>query len=348
MRRRRQRGSGTWYFDRASKVWIARYPLGGGKYVRRRCATETLARQELDNLARLHNRDIATGTLDDYLAQWISTKVDVRESTRVSYATHINKHISPLLGGIQVARLRPSDVRRLVADRLAHGLAPATVRRVHSTLHAALEQGVRDRSLADNVARGIGLPRVEEHLVEAMTPADADAIRGAVEGTYLEPLIELLLGSGMRLGEALGLNQGDLHLDEGYVTVRVSKTRQRAVDISDDAADALRHHLTTLKVRGKAEPVFWGIRGAAKRRRLRGTTVSHAFPKMLTAAGLDRLNVHGTRHGAASLLLAGGASMKEVSEQLGHKSVSTTDHYYAHIARSRLRDNVRLLNRRKA
>ena len=350
MPRRRHRGEGAVIHDRTHKRWVARFPLGHGHYIKKYCRTELAAKQELEQLRRQYSGDYdpATGTLDDYLAQWLRTLVNVRESTRVSYAGHINNHISPLLGGIQVARLRPADVRRLVADRVGAGLSPATVRRIHSTLHAALGQGVRERALSDNVAHGIPLPQVERPLIEAMSPDDADAIRAAVKDTYLEALVEVLLGSGLRVGEVLGLNQGDLRLDAGQVIVRISKTKQRAVDISDDAVEALRAHLIGLRVRGKDEPVFWGQRGAAKRRRLRQQTVSHAFPRMLEQAGLQRLNVHGTRHGAASLLLAGGASMKEVSEQLGHKSVRTTDEFYAHIARGKLRENVKMLNRRKA
>jgi site-specific recombinase XerD len=319
--------------------------LGGGKYVKRRCATETQARQELDALSRLHNRDIATGSLDDYLAQWILTKHDVRESTRVSYAAHINNHISPLLGGIPVARLRPADVRRLVQDRLAAGLSPATVRRIHSTLHAALAQGVGERTLVENAASYVKLPRVEREPVQAMTEDMAERITEVTRETFLGPLTELLLGSGMRLGEALGLDQSDLHLEEGFVLVRRSKTKVRAVPVSDDAVNALRRQLTLVPRRGPNEPVFFAPRGTG---RLSQATVSHAFPRMLMAAGLPRMHIHLLRHGSASLLLSRGASMKEVAEQLGHATITTTDRFYAHIAVERLRDNVKLLNRRKA
>jgi integrase len=344
-RRRRHRGSGTYYQEKATKVWIARFPLGGGRFAKRRCATETLARQELERLGRLHNRDIATGTLDDYLAQWISTKVDVRASTRVSYAAHINNHISPLLGGIPVARLRSSDVRRLVAGRLDAGLSPATVRRIHSTLHAALAQGVRDRTLPENVASFVSLPKTEERLVEAMTETDAERIRDAVHGTFLEPLVELLLGSGLRLGEALGLDQGDVN--GNVLMVRRTKGHKRAVVISDDAAETLRRHIASQRVRGKDEPVFGSIRKDGSGR-LSPSTAIHAFQRYLEAAGLPKMRLHDLRHGAATLMVAQGVHLKVVAAQLGHSSTATTDKFYAHIAPSSLQEAVNLLNRKKA
>jgi len=346
-RRRAHRGDGSAYKDRTLNRWVAKFPLGGGKYVKHYAPTELAARQELEQLRRLHasDHDTASGTLDAYLAQWLRSLVNVRESTKVSYAAHVNNHISPLLGGIPVARLRPSDVRRLVSARLAAGLSPSTVRRIHSTLHAALAQGVQERALTDNAAHGIPLPRVEEHLIEAMTEDDADRIREAVDGTFLEPLVELLLGSGLRLGEALGLDQGDVN--GNVLMVRRTKTRKRAVVISDDAEQALWRHIAAAKVRGPNVPVFASIRKDGSGR-LSPSSAYHAFQRLLREAGLPPMRLHDLRHGAASMMVAQGVHMKVVADQLGHRSVQTTDRFYAHVAPSSLQEAVRLLNRRKS
>jgi integrase len=176
-----------------------------------------------------------------------------------------------------------------------------------------------------------------------MSDATADQILEATRGTFLGPLTELLLGSGMRLGEALGLDQGDLHLDASFVVVRVTKTRVRAIPISDDAAEALRKHVASVKRRGPDEPVFFAPRSGG---RLSGATVSHAFPKMLTRAGLPRLTPHGLRHGAATLMVAKGVPMRHVAEQLGHKNPALTARVYAHVLPEAQKEAVRLLNRR--
>lgn len=317
-----------------------------GKKVR--AATEQLAKVELERLQRAYSSDVdpASGSLDRYLEAWLRDHgPSVRPSTRVSYEGHVRMHISPLLGGIPVARLRTSDVRRLIADRIAAGLSPASVHRIHATLRAALAQGVKERALADNVALGVPLPRVHREPVKAMTDEDADRVLAAARGTFLEALVELLLGSGLRLGEALGLDQGDVHLDESYVTVRRSKTKVKATLISDDAVEALRRHIARLKRRGPSEPVFVGPRTGD---RLSTPTVSHAFPRLLERAGLERLTPHGLRHGAATLMLAAGADMKTIQEQLGHESMTTTHRVYAHVAPARRRSAVQLLNRKRS
>jgi integrase len=349
-RRRRRRGEGSVFYSKADGAWIARYSLGvrDGRRVGRkvRAATEAEARAELERLHRAYGNDVAPArdTLDAYLEQWLRDHgPSVRPSTRVSYEGHVRMHISPLLGGIPVARLRTSDVRRLIADRLAVGLSPATVRRIHATLHVALAQGVDDRSLPDNAAAGVPLPKVPERRVEAMTEDRANAVRDALHGTFIGDLVELLLGSGMRLGEALGLDQGDLHLDEGFVLVRVTKTTPRAVRISDDAVTALRRQLARNKRRGAGEPVFVGPRSGE---RITASTVTHAMPRMLEDAGLPRLTPHGLRHGVATMMVARGVHMRAVADQLGHRNPSMTAKVYAHVTPEALKDAVQLLNRR--
>ena len=174
-----------------------------------------------------------------------------------------------------------------------------------------------------------------------MTEDRADQIRDAVKDTFLDNLTELLLGSGLRLGEALGLDQGDVA--DGVVIVRRSKTRIRAVNVSADAADALRREIASAPRRGPREPVFFGPRTGD---RMRADTVTHAFPRLLTAAGLPRMTPHGLRHGAATILLTKGAPMKVIQEQLGHASMQTTSRVYAHVIPELQREAAQLLNRR--
>lgn len=350
MPRRRRRGEGSVFEDRINGVWVARVSLGvrEGKRVGRKVTAPTrkAAERELDRLLRAYSQggDPATMTLDAYLSDWLGSHgPSVRESTRTSYEGHIRLHISPLLGGIIVARLRPADVERLIADRLGTGLAPASVQRIITTLRIALQAAVRKRSLPDNVAALVDLPRVPDRAVKAMTDDELDAIEDATRETFLGPVVSLLRGSGMRLGEALGLDQGDLHLESGFVTVRRTKTRIRAVAVSDDAAASLRQHLATVPRLGANEPVFFAPRGGG---RLSVATVSHALPRMLSAAGLPRITPHGLRHGAATVMVARGVPMRHVAEQLGHRNPALTAKVYAHVLPESQREAVKHLQRR--
>ncbi|PZR64181.1 MAG: hypothetical protein DLM71_03055 [Chloroflexi bacterium] len=348
MRRRRRRGEGSIY--RSDGSWIARYPLGtinGRRASKRvRCASEREALAELERLRRAYGAgaEPAGGTLDAYLDGWLRAHGrSVRRSTLTSYRGHVELHIGPLLGGIGLARLRPSDVRRLVDQLERKRLAAGTIVRIVTTLRIALNAAVADRIIPDNPAARIKLPRSEREPVRALTAVEADAILAAVGGHWCEQLVRLLLGSGMRLGEAIGLDQGDLLLNRNFVRVRVSKSGVRAVPITADAAEALRAALAAAPRRGPSEPVFFGPRS---RDRLRGDSVSAVFPRLMHRAGIGHLTPHGLRHGAATLMLSAGIPMRAIADQLGHRNPSLTARVYAHVIPELQRAAVDALERR--
>jgi integrase len=350
--RRGRRGEGTHYYSKADKRWIARFPLGivNGKRIAKRvkCRTERQAIAELERLRRAYGAggDPAMQTLDAYLRDWFDTHgKSVRPSTATSYWGHIERHISPLLGGIPVASLRPSDVRRLMVELNRKGLKAATVGRVVTTLRIALNAAVAERSIAHNAAGGVRLPRVERDPVRALTAEEADRIRDAVDGHWTEYIVRLLLGSGLRLGEAIGLNQGDVLLDDGFVRIYRTKTDVRAVPIGPDAVEALRAALAKAPRRGAKEPLFFPPR---RGERLRGSSVSHALTPILRDAGLGHLTPHALRHGAASIMLADGHPMRVIAEQLGHKNPALTARIYAHVIPAAQRSAVGSLDRRRA
>jgi integrase len=334
------------FYSPAMGCWIARAPTvvieGKATRPRVRAATEEGARQALDRLMRTHGLGLSSPsrmTLDEYLSGWLDGHAPtVRASTLRSYRTHVERHISPLLGGMVVAKIRPSDVRRLIADRLAAGKSPATVGRIVTTLHVALQRLVdEDRALPDNPA-DVRLPRVDRPPVAVLTSEGAERVQAALEGHWLEPLIRLLLGSGVRLGEALALDWRDVNLTAGYIAVRVSKTKVRAVPISDDAIAALTELRAKRTLVDDRLPVFVAPRTG---KRLGGWSVSHAFPKILVAAGLPRMRVHDLRHGTASLMLAAGTPMRVISEQLGHANPAITAKTYAHVVPEQQRAAIR-------
>lgn len=328
--RRRRRGAGSVFYDHAERAWVARVSLGtrNGKRIRHkeRAPSEKLARAALERLQRSYGpaTEAATMTLDAYLEGWLGTHgPNVRRSTLRSYRGHVANHISPLLGGIIVAKLRPADVRRLIAAVLSKASA-STAGHVVTTLRIALGAAVSDGSIERNPA-AVRLPHVDREPIRPLTGEEARKLSGAIAGDQFEPLYRLLMGSGMRLGEATGLDWRDVHLDEAFVVVRRAKTIARAVPISADAVSALRAHRWTTDPEA---PVFLGPRTG---KRLPPDTVSHAFPRLLRRAGLRPMRVHDLRHGVATTMLAAGVPMRVIAEQLGHANPATTAKLYAHV-----------------
>lgn len=352
MARRGRRGEGTVYYSKTDRRWVARWPLGivDGKRATKRvkCRTRDEADDELDKMRRLYGAGGAPSgqTLDAYLASWLPAHSrSIRPSTATSYRGHIQKHIGPLLGGIPLGKLAPRDVRRLVTDLERKGLSAGTIHLVIRTLSVALNAAKDDRAIVDNATDGVRLPKIEREPVRALTGDEADRIIEAVVGTWMERPVRVWLGSGLRRGEVLGLDQRDLLLDAGFVRVRKSKTAIRAVPISNDAVDALREALTAAPRRGPDEPVFFAPRTGD---RMRGDSITHALPVILEAAGLGHLTPHALRHGAATLMLTSGVPMRVISEQLGHRNPALTSRIYAHVIPEQQRGAVATLERRRA
>lgn len=369
-RRRAPQGSGGVGYDRTARSYYARIHTrdATGKRVAHkvRAPTEDAAIEALRGLRARYGVDAASdepmGTLSEYLDAWLSShERTLRPATRASYRSHVTLHIDPLLGGIPLHRLRPSDVDRLIARLVAKDMAPTSVARVVATLRIALGRAVRRRLITHNPAARAPLPRVERHLVEPMTDAQADRIVEALAGDpeadppvprhWLLPIVRVMLGTGLRVGEACGLDWRDVHEgtddDPGYVVVRVSKTRQRVQPLTPDAADALRSLRAARTLVSERVPVFTMPSGRRRGERLLVQSVSHALPVALEERGLPRVTPHQLRHGYATRLVAHGVHMRLVGELLGHADGGAlAARTYAHVVPEHLATAVRSLDRK--
>jgi integrase len=203
--------------------------------------------------------------------------------------------------------------------------------------------------------------------VEPITADGARAIVDAFSGHEYEGLITLALATGMRRGELLGLKWADVDFDAGtarierqaqrrdgehqLVALKTAKSR-RAPALPAIASDALRRQKARQAQARSAAGPAWEEHGlvftTVLSTPIHGSTLTHRYQQQLRAKGLPVCRFHDLRHGAASLLLAGGASMRSVMEQLGHSqislTISLTMNTYAHIAPEILRDNAAKLN----
>lgn len=315
---------------------------GKRRIIRRRAADSDAAERALKRLQREWGiaGDLAWERLDDYLAGWLDTVApSISPATLVSYRGHVENHIAPLLGHLTIGSLRPTDTHRLIRHLLDEGKSPATVGRVVTTLRMALQAAVRDGELVSNPAQ-VRLPRVRREPVEAMTPERAQQILEAVryhldedgtEHNRLEAVYVLLLGTGMRAGEACALDWRDVDLERATVLVRKGKTRAavRSIPLAPFVVRSLTAHRARTPRYGPHEPVFLGER---KHERLRVDHLTHAFPRLIAAAGLPPMRLHDLRHGTATLLVAKGVPMRVVADILGHANPSLTAQTYAHVA----------------
>jgi site-specific recombinase XerC len=160
-------------------------------------------------------------------------------------------------------------------------------------------------------------------------------------------LLEMIYGLGLRLAEVVGLDLGDLDLDQWRVRVLGKGNRERLLPLGGAAAGALADYLrdrlepgTWLDLRdGRLRgpdarlPVFLGRPHRRIGRRTVQQRVAHYAAELAGTAGVSP---HTLRHSFATHLLEGGAGIRVVQELLGHRNLSTTQ-IYTHLGRERLR-----------
>jgi integrase/recombinase XerD len=250
--------------------------------------------------------------------------------------------------GLSAIDVEGRDVSDFLAE-LAGGngsgkpASPATVHRKAACLRSFFRhlrrEGVRD---SDPTA-SLTPPRRGRKLPQVLTRGEIELLLAQPKGT--EPaalrdraLLELMYACGLRASEAIGLEVGDLDLEDKILRARGKGSKERIVPFGGTAASAVRIYLERGRpalVKGTAEPhLFVNFRGGPLTRQgLYKIVRRHA-----RSAGLeDRLSPHTLRHTFATHLLAGGCDLRSVQEMLGHADVATTQ-LYTHLSSQRLKD----------
>lgn len=276
--------------------------------------------------------------VEEFLA-YLSAERGRSANTLKAYRRDLEALASWLGPQRRLASLRPGELDRFVADRLAQGAAPATVARQASAARGlfrfATEEGlVPSDPVLDAPAVKVPsrLPKAlpEEVVLELIEGVDGDDALSRRD----RAMLELLYGTGARVGELVGLNLGDLSRSEGLLRVRGKGNRERLVPVGTAATEALSRWLEApgrpalapdrFARRMDADALFLNQRG----RRISRQGVARVVQQRAIRAGISGpVSPHVLRHSCASHMLAHGADVRVVQELLGHASIGTTQIY---------------------
>jgi integrase len=259
--------------------------------------------------------------------------------------------VFPLLGAKPVPDMSRADCRALIAGCRDKKLSAKSIGNISRTVSSVLTQAVEDGILAANPAfrlgryyRHEGAPKAEiRPLTREEVTLFLSATRQYAPDEY--PLFLCALRTGMRLGELLGLQWGDVDFHGKFIDVRRNLAagrlttpksgKTRRADMSAQLSETLRSLLTTRKAETLKngwshipEWVFCNDAGGP----YDGDNLRHrVFYRALAKAGLRRVRFHDLRHTFASLLIAQGESLAYVRDQLGHASIQLTVDTYGHL-----------------
>jgi integrase/recombinase XerC len=234
-------------------------------------------------------------------------------------------------------------VESWLAELHRQGVSKTSMGRKLSSLRAFFRFCARMRMIAALPTEGVGNPKTEKHhpaflnadqafaLLDAGGQSPAGAVppdrekAAAVEARDL-CLAEILYGSGLRVSEALSLNEG--RINGASVTLRIPGKggKERLAPLTDTARIALDAWLErrSLLAAPDERALFVGERG----RRLNRREALRILEKLCRQAGLPQtVSPHALRHSFATHLLEAGADLRSVQELMGHSRLSTTQRY---------------------
>src|ERR1035437_3314447 len=269
------------------------------------------------------------------------------------------QHLVPQLGAGQLQNLNAAQINahyaRLLSEGRGHGsggLSPNTVHHVHAVLHRALRDAVKWGYLQTNVAGCADPPRASAQHTELAVWSEEQlhAFLDSVANERLYPLWRFLAMTGCRRGEALGLTWRGVDMEGSRVAIRralvpidgklvetepKTKRGRRLIALDAETVAVLRQQAASQLAEQQALGDAWVDSGrvftAESGAQLHPERISALFCRLVRAAALPPIPLHGLRHTYASLALAKGVNAAIVSRRLGHATVAFTLDIYSHV-----------------
>jgi integrase len=349
------------FVKKRGKTWTAYWKVDTPNGLKQRTKGGFQTRREaevflMDTISALRSGRFAEPskvTVAEYLIErWLPGRAaSLRPSTLDGYRRIVERHVVPAVGHLRLQHLSADQLDVLYAKLLSDGLAPKTVRNVHTTIHKALRDAVRKDLVPRNVADAADAPKLTrpgEKRMKTWTPAEVTTFFEAIAEHRLAIAYVLAATTGMRRGEILGLRWNDVDIKGRRLTItrtilsvayeitegtpKTAKGR-RSIALDAETARLLGQHRALQSAERGAGPTAGGddfVFSKPDGRPIHPDYFSQTFDRTVKRLGLPRIRLHDLRHTHATLGLAAGVPVKIMSERLGHATAAFTQDVYMH------------------
>ncbi len=292
------------------------------------------------------------GLIEQFL-QHLRIEKNASEHTIRGYAADLEQFRSFLLSAelhideetkdISVEKIDPLAIRAYLSF-LYRKQKKSSLARKLAAQRSFFRYLIGENRIALSPADRVATPKQEKNLPSFLPVDEVFSLLGAPDksstwGARDQAILETLYSCGIRVGELVGLSDGDIDFSLGILKVFGKGRKERIVPIGEKALEALKRYLPlrdqVLSRRGgkkRGAPIYINPRGG----RLTTRTVARIVHKYLLKCGLGKkISPHGLRHSFATHLLDAGADLRGIQEMLGHASLSTTQRY-THVSMDKL------------
>lgn len=292
-------------------------------------------------------------TLDQWMEYWMEEIIrpSRAETTVYGYRNIIENHISPALGSIPIQKLTPQDIQKYYTMLLRKkGLSPNTIRRHHDLLSSSLRMAMRQEILSYCPTDRVEPPRLIPYEARFYGPEELRRLCALSEGTWLELVIKLAAGLGLRREEICGLRWPSVDFQQHVVLIREARTAAgariiqketktksstRTLYLSDEIYGLLAREQRRQQETCMIAERDWDEEGLvvldSQGNPCSPNAVSLAFTRFIQKNGLPKITLHGLRHTFATVASAQGATLFDIGKALGHSTPATTGRIYTHL-----------------
>ena len=348
--REKENGSGVWWVfikhggkRRSKKV--------GDKRTAQEVAKKIEAKLVLGDL-KLDKVEKPVLTFGEYASIWINTTVPATcKAISVSdYKGMLKNHILPVFGKMLVTEITRMDVKKFLMNKSKEGYAGSSITHIKNALGGVLNLGIDDEVIKVNPAHKLGKIVREKGLklqIDPLTKEETAVLLDAFDRHFPRhyPMALTLCRTGMRLGEVIGLQWGDIDFHGRFLTVQRGRSKSRTetpkngksrrVDMSRQLTDMLlqlkRQRMEEKLKNGWPEIPPWVFITNKGTPLIEGHWREGVFKKALEKAKLRSIRIHDLRHGYATQLISAGESLVYIKDQLGHQSIKVTVDIYGHL-----------------
>ena len=315
--------------------------------------------------------------LGEWLDFWLQTYMisSLKQSTYASYQTYARVHFKPALGEVPLKSLSTRILQQFYNYKFEEeGLSPKSIRNMNLYLHKALSQALQEGLIDSNPASGVTLPRARRPQVEILTRDDQTKLVRATYHHRYGVFVRLVLMTGLRMGELLGLRWEDIDFHSNMLHIQRTLNRLQKRDLPDTFSGnrteiviqepKTENSIRTIPLLPQLikDLMTWRslqeMDRAAAGEQYQDTgmivtnpmggyieprTFKKYYDQILEIARLRHFTFHALRHTMASMLYFNGVDSVSISKRLGHAQVSTTANIYAHVMEAADQKNADIL-----
>lgn len=271
------------------------------------------------------------------------------ENTAYNYRLQLEKHIYPDIGQIELSEMKSGDINELLRKYQVSGTSLSTAIKVYTIIRAVMKMAYKDELIDRNPMDRVDRPR---RYKDSGTPQDPMActveelqrLRKALETEPLlwQTLVRLLIDSGMRVGECIGLLWRNVDFEGNTITVdgtmvyspdkgsfrdTTKNGKSRTFGVDEETMRMLERLKEKQMLTGESSYVFTNEKTGKP---LHPDSPRNYLKKLGEKCGIEGLHPHMLRHSFASVAITNGADIASVSEKLGHSDKAVTLRMYTH------------------